>query len=622
MARRDESLRQTLPGLRKIFRRLWPYMRRQRGLIMTSLVALLVGVGLRLLEPWPLKFIFDRVVSSKAPTDDRFWFVPRLEAMDARRLLIVVAVALVLITSLRAVFEYITEVAFARIGNRVLACVRNDLYKHVQGLDLAFHTSARGGDLIIRMINDVNMLRDAAATAILPLVAKSLVLVGMWSVMFWLNWRLALLALATLPLLWLRTIRITRRIREAARVQRQRQGDMAALASESIAAIKIVQAFGMEGSLGRSFDERSEETQREDVKVARLSAALGRTVDVLLAIATGLVLWYGATLALRGQLTPGDLLVFLTYLRRAFNPVQDFAKYTGRLGKATAAGERVLELLDRPSRVCDLPGAVAAPALRGEVRLENVTFAYDPDGPPVLEDLSLEVRPGECVAVAGPSGVGKSTLANLLLRFYDPDVGRLLIDGRDVREYTLKSLREQVAVVLQDSVLFGISVRENIAHGKPDATDEEIVAAARLANAHEFITAMPGGYGAALAERGGSLSGGQRQRIAIARAAVRQARVLVLDEPTSGLDEENARAVVDALARLWVGRTTILITHDLQLASRTDRVVYLEERGIRESGTHAELMRLGGRYATLYRMQITASEAERRREEAEHALAS
>src|SRR5688572_11619263 len=514
MARRDNSLRQTLPGLGKIFRRLWPYMRRQRGLITTSLVALLLGVGFRLLEPWPLKFVFDRIVSNGAKATDPFWFVPKLEAMDARTMLIVVAVALVLITSLRATFEYVTEVAFARIGNRVLACVRNDLYKHVQGLDLAFHTSARGGDLIIRMINDVNMLRDAAATAILPLVAKSLVLVGMWSGMFWLNWRLALLALATLPLLWLRTIRITRRIREASRVQRQRQGDMAALASESIGAIKIVQAFGMEGSLGRSFDERSEETQREDVKVARLSAALGRTVDVLLAIATGLVLWYGATLALRGQLTPGDLLVFLTYLRRAFNPVQDFAKYTGRLGKATAAGERVLELLDRPAKVYDLPEAVAAPALRGEVRLENVTFAYDPDGPPVLEDLNLDVRPGECVAVAGPSGVGKSTLANLLLRFYDPDVGRLVIDGRDVREYTLKSLRGQVAVVLQDSVLFGASVRENIAHGKPDATEEEVVAAARLANAHEFIVALPGGYDAVLAERGGSLSGGQRQRIA------------------------------------------------------------------------------------------------------------
>ena len=622
MARRDNSLRQTLPGLGKVFRRLWPYMRRQRGLITTSLVALLLGVGFRLLEPWPLKFIFDRVVSSGAPRRDRFGFVPTLDAMDARTLLILVAGALVLFTCVRAMFEYVTEVAFARIGNRVLACVRNDLYKHVQGLDLSFHTSARGGDLIIRMINDVNMLRDAAATAVLPLVAKSLVLVGMWSVMFWLNWRLALLALATLPLLWLRTIRITRRIRDAARAQRQRQGDMAALASESIGAIKIVQAFGMEGALGRSFDERSEQTQKEDVRVARLSAGLERSVDILLAIATGLVLWYGATLALRGQLTPGDLLVFLTYLRRAFNPVQDFAKYTGRLGKATAAGERVLELLDRPARVCDLPGAVAAPAFRGEVRLENVTFGYDPDGPPVLEDLTLEVRPGECVAVAGPSGIGKSTLANLLLRFYDPCAGRLVIDGRDVREYTLKSLREQVAVVLQDAVLFGASVRDNIAHGKPECSEEDVLAAARLANAHEFISALPDGYDTVLGERGATLSGGQRQRIAIARAAIRQARLLVLDEPTTGLDEENARAVVDALARLWEGRTTFLITHDLQLASRADRIVYLEERRVAESGTHAELMRLGGRYATLYRMQITAAEAERRREEAEHALAS
>jgi ATP-binding cassette subfamily B protein len=597
-------------------------MRRERGLMTVSLVSLLLGVVLRLLEPWPLKFVFDRVISPTQRTGGRFWFIPRLDSLDVQKVLIIAAAALVLFTCLRAVAEYVTEVAFANIGNRVLTAVRNDLYRHVQGLDLGFHTSARGGDLIIRMINDVNMLRDAAATAVLPIVAKSLVLVGMWSVMFWLNWRLAVLALATVPLLWLRTIKVTRRIREAARRQRQKQGDMAALASEAIASVKIVQAFGLEGSFGQSFDDRSEQTQKEDIKTAKLGAALERSVDILLAVATGLVLWYGATLVLRHKLSPGDLLVFLTYLRRAFNPVQDFAKYTGRLGKATAAGERVIELLDRPPLVCDRPDAVAAPAFRGDVRLENVTFGYDPDAPAVLEDLSLEVPPGECVAVAGPSGIGKSTLANLLLRFYDPDVGRLMIDGRDVRDYTLKSLRNQVAVVLQDSVLFATSVRDNIAHGKAECTDEEVIAAARLANAHEFISAMPNGYATVLGERGASLSGGQRQRIAIARAAIRQARLLVLDEPTSGLDEENARAVVDALARLWEGRTTFLITHDLQLASRADRIVYLEGRRIAEAGTHAELMRLGGRYATLYRMQITASEAERRREEAEHALAS
>ena len=620
MAKRDENLRDSLPGLRKIFRRLWPYMRRERGLIATSLLALLVGVLLRLLEPWPLKFVFDRIIVTGAPQNDRFKFLPRLESLDVYKLLVIVAASAVVITSLRAVVEYVTEVAFAKIGNRVLTALRNDLYRHVQSLDLGFHTSARGGDLIIRVINDVNMLRDAASTAILPLVAKTLVLVGMWSVMFWLHWKLALLALVTMPLLSLRTVRLTARIREAARIQRQRQGDMAALSSEAIGSIKIVQAFSLERVFSRSFDNRSEQTQREDIKTARLSAALQRSVDILLAVATGLVLWYGATLVLKQQLTPGELLVFLTYLRRAFNPVQDFAKYTARIGKATAGGERVLELLDRPPLVYDRPDAEPAPAFRGDVRFEGVSFSYSPEGPAVLEALDLHVRPGECVAVAGPSGIGKSTLANLLLRLYDPAEGRLLIDGRDVREYTLESLRRQMGVVLQDSLLFAASVRDNIAYGKPGCSEEEVTAAARLANAGEFIADLPDGYDTVLAERGASLSGGQRQRIAIARAAVRDAAILVLDEPTTGLDEQNAHAVVDALTRLWAGHTTFLITHDLLLASRADRIVYLEGGKVAEAGTHEQLLRLDGRYAALYRMQPLARETPGE-EETPHALA-
>jgi len=332
-------------------------------------------------------------------------------------------------------------------------------------------------------------------------------------------------------------------------------------------------------------------------------------VDVLLAVATALVLWFGTRLILLqdsqtspSSMTPGDLLVFLTYLKRAFNPMQDFAKYTGRLAKATAAGERVLDLLDRTPDIRDAPNALAAAALRGEVRFEHVSFAYEP-GQPVLEDVDFVVRPGQHVALVGASGIGKSTLASLILRLYDPTQGRILIDGHDIREYTVASLRSQMSVVLQDSVLFAASVRDNIAYGALDVAPAAIESAARLANAHSFIEALPEGYDTVLGERGVTLSGGQRQRLAVARAAIRQAPILILDEPTTGLDEANERTIIEALRRLAHQRTTFLISHDLQVAAHADLILYFECGQVRERGTHAELMELDRQYATLYRLQ-------------------
>lgn len=609
--RRDDSLKQSLPGLRRIHQRLWPYMRQQRGLMVWSMLSLILGVGMRLLEPWPLKFVFDRVIDVGRGSDARFESLSAFSTVSPQRLILTAALILFAITTLRAIFEYITTVAFAKIGNRVVTALRNDLYRHVQRLDLGFHMSSRGGDLVIRVINDVNNLRDAASTAMLPLVANALVLVGMWSVMFALQWKLGVLAMATLPLLWLRTIRQTGRIRDAARKQRQRQGDLAAATSEGISSIKIIQAFSLERRFSGSFDESSQSSGKQDVRTARLSAGLERSVDVLLALATALVLWYGATLVLRRELSPGDLLIYLTYLRRAFNPMQDFAKYTGRIAKAAASGERVLDLLDRHPKIRDLPDARPAPAFHGAVRFDGVTFRYGRDNPIVLEGVDLDIRPGERVALVGPSGTGKSTMANLLLRLYDPEDGRVMIDGVDVRTYTVESLRRQVSVILQESVLFAASVRDNIAYGGTDCSDEQVQDAARLANAHEFISALPAGYDTVLSERGASLSGGQRQRIAIARAAVRRAPIILLDEPTTGLDEESERVVNDALARLAVGRTTILITHGLRQASSADRIAYIEDRRVRECGSHAELMRLDGRYAAMYRLQLAAEEVQR-----------
>src|SRR5439155_859780 len=460
------------------------------------LLALYAEIGLRLLEPWPLKVVLDHVVG--AGHHGR-WVDRVLAALDPGTLLALAAVAVVAFAGLRALAAYYNTVGLALAGNRVLTAVRNELYAQLQRLSLSFHTRARTGDLIVRATG-------AAAT--------------------------------------------------------------------------------------------------------RLEAALERTVDLLIAVATALVLWSGAHFVLRGAMTLGDLVVFLAYLRTAFRPAKDFAKYTGRLAKASAAGERVVDLLDRTPDVRDLPGAVPAPPLRGHVRFEGVGFAYDP-GHAALEAIDCTVEPGQHVALVGPSGSGKSTFASLILRLYDPTAGRVLIDGRDLRAYTLASLRMQISVVLQDSILFVGTIRDNIGQGAPGASPEAIEAAARLANAHGFIMAQPQGYDTVVGERGVTLSNGQRQRIAVARAAIRHAPLLILDEPTTGLDGENERAVIEALERLTEGRTTFLITHDLQLAARANLILYLEAGRVRECGTHAELVRAEGPYANLYRLRLTGAGPER-----------
>jgi ATP-binding cassette subfamily B protein len=597
-----------LPGLWRIVKYFWPHVRRYRLLMAGSLFALLAEVGLRLLEPWPLKFVFDHVINSGSKAHPMFF--RSLAAMEPVTLLPLVAVAVVALTGLRAVAAYWQTIGFAQIGNRALAKVRNQLYRHVQYLSLSFHTRARTGDLIVRMMNDVGMLQDVAVTALFPLLAKVLIVGGMLALMFWMQWQLAAIALAVLPLFWLRSITVGRRIREVAKRQRMREGAMAATFAESINAIKTVQALSLEENFARSFSTQSDKSLKQDVRGKRLSASLERSLDVLIAVATALVLWHGTRLVLRHQLTAGELLVFLAYLKSAYRPVQDFAKYTGRLAKASAAGERVIDLLERVPDVRDLAGAVRAPAFAGHVRFESVSFAYE-RGQRLLEKIELEVRPGQQIALVGPSGGGKSTLVSLILRLYDPVEGKVRIDGRDLREFTLESLRSQISVVLQDNVLFAATVRENIGCSAPGATAEAIEAAARLANAHEFVCALPLGYDTVLGERGVTLSQGQRQRVAIARAAIRRAPILILDEPTSGLDKRNETAVLQALARVGFQRTTFLITHDLEQAANADLILYLEHGQIVERGTHDELMRANGRYAALSRARTPGPVSER-----------
>ncbi len=602
---RPTNFKASLPSLKRMVLYFRPYLKGERRLLAGAFAGLFAQVLFRLLEPWPLKFILDSVIVSPAGSSSNGF----LGTLTVGQLLLAVSLGLVVVVALRALAEYLSTVCFALIGNRVLTRVRADLYAHLQRLPLAYHTSTRGGDLTMRLVSDVGLLKEVTVTAFLPMLGNALVLLGMVGVMLWLNASLTLLALAVLPLFWLFSQRQARRIRDVARKERQREGALAATVSESLGAIKVVQALSLERRFSRSFAGQNTKSLREGVKAKRLAAGLERTTDVLIAVASAVVLYFGARLVLGGALSAGELVVFVTYLKSAFKPVRDFAKYTGRLAKASAAGERVLSILETEPTISDRADALSAAPFRGAVRFEAVSFGYDP-GMPVLKDFSLKIAPGERVALVGESGSGKSTLASLLPRLYEPQAGRILIDGRDIRDYTLASLRTQLSVVLQENILFGVSVHENIACSVPYATAAEVEGAAKLAGAHGFIMRLPEGYDTVLGERGATLSGGQRQRLAIARAALRQAPILILDEPTVGLDEENERYVQEALETLARGRTTLLVTHDLSLAARADRVVYLERGRVLEAGRHAELLRRGGRYASLYRLQLSTRERE------------
>jgi ATP-binding cassette subfamily B protein len=610
-AKKNVALREVLPGLIGLTKAFWPQIRARGHLIALSGLALLCSVGARLLEPWPLKLIFDWII---IPTDaaPALEGIPWLHAADplgnVGMLLAILALTFIAIAGIRVMCEYFAAVGMALAATRIVTDIRARMFGHLQRLSLRFHHQAKSGDLITRFTYDMERIRDTAVTALLPLVANILTIVLMFAVMFWFNWQLALIPLIVMPFFYVSSMRTGNKIQGVVREHRKRDGALAATAAEAIGAIKLVQALNLGALQEKAFASQNKKSLKQGAKAQRLAAALERKVEFILAIATALVLWRGVQLVMAGAITPGTLILFITYLKFVFRPMRQVAKYVTKLSRATASGERVMEILDTAPEVKDRPGAISAPRFRGQVQFDNVSFSYD-DNNPVLSNISFNVQPGERVALVGSSGSGKSTIISLLLRLYDPQEGRILVDGQDILDFKVDSLRQQIAVVLQESLLFAVSIRDNIAYGGLDADQEAIEAAARLANAHGFIEELESGYDTVIGERGATLSGGQLQRIAIARAAIREAPIMILDEPTLGLDNVNRREVNAALEQNMRGKSVILVTHDLMDSRNFDRIVVIDNGRVAEQGTHESLMKLRGHYHALYSHQVNQNQA-------------
>jgi ABC-type multidrug transport system fused ATPase/permease subunit len=457
----------------------------------------------------------------------------------------------------------------------------------------------RSGELLTNITSDTNVLRDALIEFVLTFVSEFLTLLGMIVIMVTINWKLSLIVLAVTPVLVFLSLVRYRKIRDSARRQRRAEGQIAAKASEVFSSMHLVQAFGRGSYEKERFENDSVEALKESVRTARLEAAAARAADLTVAAGTWAVVLVGSVEALMGQMTPGNVLVFAAYMNSMYTPIRNLAKLSSRVSRAAVVAHRIADVLDLEPDIQDDPNPIEAADLKGKIKFNDVSFAYQ-TGAPVLNHISFTVAPGQQVALLGRSGSGKSTLGSLALRLYDPQTGSISIDGVDIKKYRLESLRREIGIVLQDSLLFATTVRENIAYGKLDATEQEIVAAAKAANAHEFIMQLENGYDTVVGERGATLSGGQRQRIAIARTFIRDMPILILDEPMTGLDIESETTVREALRRLMSGRTSILITHDLEAASEADLILLLADGQIIEQGSHQELLLRNGQYRDLW----------------------
>jgi len=578
---------------------------RSQGLMIGLLAAVGEGVA-NLLEPWPLKIVLDSVLKTHHSVHgwlDRF--IISTAGAEKTAILKFAVAAVIAIALLDAVCSYVEKYFTTNISQWVMHDLRRTLYSHIQRLSLAYHDRKQTGDLISRVTSDIATIQDLIASSVLTALVNAITLVGMIAVMFYLDWRFTLIALSIAPVLFGVVYSYTRRIKKAARAVRKKEGEIVTTIQEVLSSIRVVKAFAREDYEQDRLERESLESVEIALRARNLKAKLAPIVDIIVAVGTCLVLWFGARMVLAGALSAGSLVVFIWYLGKMYKPMQALSKMTDTYSKAAVSYERIREVFETNGVIKDVRGARLAPRFKGKIQFEHVNFSYAP-GVPILKDVSLRIEPGQVAALVGPTGAGKTTIISLIARFYDPESGAVKIDDQDIRRYKYKSLRGRMSFVLQENLLFHAPIWQNIAYGKPEATRAEVLRAAELANAHEFIQQLPEGYDTLVGERGVTLSGGQRQRIAIARAIIRDTPILIMDEPSSGLDASSEKQVFEALDRLMEGKTSIVIAHRLSTIRRSDVIFVLDEGKIVERGKHEDLLESGGLYAEFHEIQFAA----------------
>ena len=564
-----------------------PYMHR---LIFAMFCTIMAAAG-NLYIPWIIKDMIDEVLADKNGT-----------------MLNWIAASIIAIFIVRGLFWYGQNYLMSYVGQSVIIDIRAAVFKKLQRLSVSFYDKNKTGTIMSYVTNDVNALQSAMVENTIEMITEGFILIGSVVAMIYLDWRLTLFTVCTFPVvLWFMEF-FGKKIRKTGGRIQECTADITSVLQESVASARVIKSFVREDYEVDRFDVENKANFRANMKNAQLMATLTPVVELVAAIGVTMIIWYGGNNVINGTITAGSLVAFLTYAVNISNPIKRLTRVIGNIQKALAAAQRVFMIIDMPEEIAESRDAKQLPEVSGKVEFKNVSFAYDDKGN-VITDLSFSVKPGEVIAIVGPSGAGKSTIANLLPRFYDVNKGDIKIDGHSVREVTLDSLREQVGIVPQETMLFNGSVYNNILYGRLDATKEEIEAAAKAANAHDFIMQLTDGYETKLGDRGVNLSGGQRQRIAIARAILKNPRILILDEATSALDTESERVVQEALDRLMVGRTSFVIAHRLSTVKNADKILVLEKGNLVESGTHDELLALDGLYAHLYKIQYRNKEA-------------
>ncbi|HMH15011.1 MAG TPA: ABC transporter ATP-binding protein [Edaphobacter sp.] len=581
-------------------------IRPYRRTLVFILLAMLVETAMSLATPWPLKIILDNVVGDHrmAPWLHRI-IGPLLENGSRLHVAALAALAFVLISMLGAIASYIDNYYTESVGQWVAHDLRMRMYQHLQRLSLGYYSNHETGSILSTLTTDIQTIEGFASSSTLNILVDLLTIVCMLGLMFWMNWDFTLIAVAVTPFLLLFVTRFKKAVKKATHEVRKQQSEIVAVVQQGLESIQVVKAFGQEKTEQDLLYGVSEATVSAALKARSIKALLSPVVTITVALCTAIVLWRGAALILAHAMTVGELTVYLAYLTKFFKPVKDLATTTNAVAQAAVGTERIREILDTETMIPEDPNGLEPETLKGEIEFRNIAFGYDA-AQAILTDVNLKIAAGQFVGVVGPTGAGKSTVVSLIPRFYDVQAGAVIVDGHDVREYKIKHLRDQIGYVLQDTILFRGTIEENIAFGKPGATKEEIVAAAKLANADEFISRMPLGYDTLVGDRGSTLSGGQRQRIGIARVIVRNSPILLLDEPTAALDSESEKLVIDALEKLMKGRTVIAIAHRLSTIRDADKIVVISGGVVAEDGSHEELMARNGIYAGLHRTQFNA----------------